>query len=131
MENATKALLIAAGILFTVAILALAVQMKESMRNTEEIRVNREDAFKLQEWNAEWEAYNKKLLYGSEVVTVMNKAEQNNEENNYNANYAVIIYVNGEVKNKSDINSDDIFKCVKMNYHIKTGRIWEIYFENR
>ena len=36
-------------------------------------------AKQLQEFNQQWEAYNKKALFGSDIITVVNKAIQNNK----------------------------------------------------
>ena len=80
MENASEALLIAGGILLGILTITLLVYMFGNLSNMESADMARVEQERLNAWNAEWEAYNKRLLYGTEVLTVIKKAEQKNHE---------------------------------------------------
>lgn len=78
MENASKALLIAGGILIALLTISLVMIMYnnlQSMQNAQEQKLATEQ---LVAFNKEYEAYNKSLLYGTDVITVVNKAINNN-----------------------------------------------------
>lgn len=80
MENASQALLIAGGVLLGILTVSLLVYMFSTISTVGNASAMQEENKKLVEWNAEWEAYNKRFLYGTEVLTVINKAAQNNVE---------------------------------------------------
>ena len=80
MENASKSLVIAGGILLamlTISLLFLLLSNINSSKMTEEEKLA---AKQLQEFNQQWEAYNKKVLYGTDVISVLNKAMDNNSK---------------------------------------------------
>ena len=86
MENASKALVIAGGILLamlTISLLFLLLSNINSSKMTEEEKLA---AKQLQEFNQQWEAYNKKVLYGTDVISVVNKAIDNNKKENNKQN---------------------------------------------
>ena len=79
MENASKALLIAGGILFALLIITVLLYMNQNIitiRQTEQEKIEVEQ---LQKFNQEYEVYNKKLMYGAEVMSLINKMKNNNE----------------------------------------------------
>lgn len=78
MENAAKALLIAGGIAIALIIISLLVYSANKISEIGEINQKEAEVKQLAEFNAEYEAYNKKLMYGAEVLSVINKAEDNN-----------------------------------------------------
>ena len=80
MENATKALLIAAGTLFGVMLLALAVYFFRTLSPFEYQRQNTEEAEQITAFNTEYEAFNKRIMYGVDLISVLNKAKSNNEK---------------------------------------------------
>ena len=80
MENAAQALLIAGGILLAILTLSLIVYMSNNVSTIGSAQAEKQEVERLAAWNAEWEAYNKQVLYGAEVLTVRNKADQNNLE---------------------------------------------------
>ena len=128
MENATDALMIAFAILLTILILSLFVWMIGKVFNFNKGQEQQEEIQRLEKWNEEWEAYNKKMLYGSEVLTVINKAEQNNIDNMGNDQINVIVLKDGEELQKLEINTKNIFECKEMKRN-KKNRIYEIVFE--
>ena len=84
MENASKALLIAGGVLIALIIIAMFIMMLNKMSNLKNAQQEQIEIEQLAAFNAEFEAYNKKAMYGTDVITLMNKAIQNNL--NVNAN---------------------------------------------
>ncbi len=88
---------------------------------------------RLAAWNAEWEAHNKTVLYGTELITVINKADQNNKEYNYSEKYRVKInvYLNNTLETKTFVEErkTSIFECTSVHYNEETGRIDEMSFK--
>lgn len=80
MENASKALLMAGGILLAVLVLGLLGLLLSSITSKKLSEEKSLEAQQLQEFNQQWEAYNKKALYGTDIITVVNKAIENNKK---------------------------------------------------
>ncbi len=82
MENATKAILIAGGILISIVVISVFYfafrQMSNSVESTQPNTAQKE----LQDFNKGFEAYNKKLMYGADIISVLNKAIDNNKKYN-------------------------------------------------
>lgn len=80
MENASKALAMAGGVLIAIMVIALAFllfnNLSESRQTDEEMTKAKQTA----EFNREFESYNKKMLLGTDLATVINKARANNEK---------------------------------------------------
>lgn len=102
MDNATEALLIAGGILLGILTITALVYMFNNLSIMGNAQEKREETKRLAEWNSEWEAYNKMQLRGAEVLTVVNKAKQNNsmyEENSkYNVNVEIMVKITMEMR---------------------------------
>ena len=80
MENATTALYIAAGTLIGVMILSVVVFFFRRVGSLQEERDRIMTAEQIAEWNNEYLAYDKKLMYGTDLVSILNKAKSNNEK---------------------------------------------------
>ena len=80
MENATTALYIAAGTLLGVMILSIVVFYFRRVGSLHEERDRIMTAEQIAEWNNEYLAYDKKLMYGTDLISVLNKATSNNEK---------------------------------------------------
>lgn len=74
MENASKALIIAGGILLAMMILSLMVYMGTTMNDMAESQDRQTLAQQTKEFNDSYLAYNKTRMYGTDVITVVNKA---------------------------------------------------------
>jgi len=79
MENASEALKIAGGILLALMTISVFIFMFSNISTMGEARENQRQAKYVANWNAEWEAYNKKIMYGTEVLSVINKARSVDE----------------------------------------------------
>lgn len=74
MENASKALLIAGGILLAILTLSLVIYMTTVTSSMADAQDARTLANQINTFNKEYEAYNKRKMYGTDVITVINKA---------------------------------------------------------
>ncbi len=103
MENASKALLIAGGVFLAMLILSTMIYMSNSITSIGEAQNNRKAAEQLAAFNAEYEAYNKQLMYGTDIVTVINKAFEDGIE----------IKLNGNPVTSSDFTLDEVKSNMK------------------
>lgn len=78
MENASKALLMAGGILIAIIIIGALVYMMSTSSGFFSAKQSVEQTEQLVAFNNQYEAYNKKLLRGTDVISVMNKVIDNN-----------------------------------------------------
>ena len=136
MENATQALLIAGGILLALMTVLTLVYLGNNLAIIGQSEQEKIEQERLNNWNAEWEAYNKKLLYGADVLTVLNKAKQNDIDYDYSATYKVDIQIKGKDEYGNTITKDNIenykvaiFTCTEILYSDETGRVNSMTFE--
>lgn len=80
MENASKALLIAGGILLAILILSALVFMFSSVKDFSSTQEAKTLAQQTAKFNAEYDAYNKTVMYGTDIMTVVNKAVNYNQK---------------------------------------------------
>lgn len=80
MENSTKALYIVASTIIAILILSLVVFLfnRISYAQNEKDKLNEEQ--NITSINAEYEAFKKRLMYGADVISCINKAMSNNKE---------------------------------------------------
>ena len=134
MENASKALLIAGGILLALMTLSLVIYMSTSTTRIVQAQNEKKVAKELQSFNESYEAYNKRLMYGTDVITVYNKAADYNKKGesfisikvyDKNGNEISISYEK-EFKNK-------VFECLDdaIEYDNETGKIIQMIFREK
>lgn len=133
MDNATKAILISGGILLALLTLSLLTVMFKNIGVMSESQEQKAVTQDLQEWNAEWEAYNKKIMYGSDVITVYNKAEELKSEYPNDSSYHVdvrVVYANTSQMSYDDLleNKVAIFSCKNVHYNDE-GRVDSMTFQ--
>jgi len=73
MENASKALLIAAAMIFAVLVITLLVIFYSQISSYFEEKNKMTEIGQLQEFNAKFENYNDKEIRGNELVSIMNR----------------------------------------------------------
>lgn len=93
MENASKALLIAGGVLLAVLILSVGIYTYVSIQNVSKSKAEVLKAEELSKFNMEFESFNKSSMYGTDIISVVNKAIS------YNEKYDNIINIELYVKN--------------------------------
>ena len=104
MENAAKAIEIAAGVLVAVLIMSLIAYFFSTVRLWPLEEDSMETAEQLSKFNLEYEVYDKKAMYGADVISCLTKAQSNNEKyveggkyltgNKYGQTYWINVYVN-------------------------------------
>lgn len=158
MENASKALIIAGGILLGIITISLLIYMYNKVGNVVDTISGDTTQEELLEFNKGFEVYNKKIMYGSEIISVINKAIDNNKINEIfsekNNEYYVDIIVNNHFQlsdytdyesaliavdslSKKTISNNDLkevifkestFRCNNVKYN-NYGRICMMEFE--
>ena len=81
MENASKALLMAAGILIAIILISLLVAMYKGVSLFQKQQVSQEDAARIEKFNSFYTKYAGKYVYGTEVITVINQTVNNKASN--------------------------------------------------
>lgn len=151
MENASKALIMAAGVLIGVLILSLAVFLFIDFGSTSQGVYSQMEETQLTQYNAQYTVYGERndiTIY--DIISVANLAKENNDyyseytdyENAYKVQVSFPGYPNlqeQDLKTKQDLissynavdeNGDLItkFKCTAIEYHISGGRVKLIRF---
>ncbi len=80
MENASKALVIAGGVLIAVVIMSLIAYFFSSISEWPQEQDDEQSAEQLAKFNLEYEVYEKSAMYGTDVISCLNKANSNNEK---------------------------------------------------
>ena len=97
MENASKALIIAGGILLGIITITMFYYMFNKASSVIDASSENGAQEELLKFNQGFEVYNKKIMYGSDVISVINKAIDNNKKykvtNDYSSNYYVDVIV--------------------------------------
>ncbi len=150
MENASKALLMAGGILIALLILGALIMMFTSLQDYQNTNDAQTKNSQIAQFNNQFEPYNKDNLTLMELKSVYNKIESNNTQHpeykiEHNINEALL-------KNKAGLSNDDYnkfltpngfrtiddakkqnlkFKCLsdKIEYKNLDNRISKMYFD--
>ncbi len=157
MENASKALIIAGGVLLAIIIVGLMVFMWSGFGNLNEEIDTAKQQEQLVAFNKQYESYQRQALRGADAVTILNKVISNNDLNDGNDsnkiecqiklvkdfNVAGIqlksgTYTQNETKLQDIINNKEAFKefkrlyfeCNEIGYN-KEGRVNKIVFTQR
>lgn len=85
MENASKALAIAGSILIGIMIIAVLILMVNNIGGVEQKSEEQKRQEQILAFNKEYESYVKTLMRGTDVVTVINKANNNNLKTAYDS----------------------------------------------
>lgn len=152
MENATKALLIAAGVLIGIMILSVGITLYNSLGSFVEKYQKEADEIALHKFNEQFTRYincdeDDELQFTltiQDIVTAANNARENNQkyqlEEPTEYNYYVTVNMTGNANLEKTINSisaeilrnniDKKYKCTINNVKINgnTGRVCEISF---
>lgn len=102
MDNANKAIIMAFGMLVAVMIMGSIAFVFTRLKALPTQDDSLEEIEQRRLFNQEYEVYDKKIMYGVDVISVLNKAQSNNEKyikgnflsgNLYNTDYAINIVV--------------------------------------
>lgn len=83
MENASKALIMAGEILIGILVISLLVYGYTNIRSLNKEEQGGIKAEQLAAFNKEYESYNRKLIRGVDVISVINKVIDNNQKYEY------------------------------------------------
>lgn len=148
MENASKALLMAGGLLIGILVLSLIAYLFVYFGN--QSQDFRDDMYlkQLTKYNAQYTVYDgRSNLTVYDVVTAINIAYENNvkhkEDANYNTEYHVSVKVdNAEKANPNQIsitdtitdliqkNRESVYTC-KVSFYYSSGRVKEVSFTKK
>lgn len=122
MENASKALLIAGGVLIAILIVSVLVVTLNIVNSNQRTREKALATEQLAELNQKYEAYNKKALRGTDIITLKNMAKSE-------GNAVTVKVTNGteEIDVSIEKNKTAIFACTKVEYN--NGRISALTFQ--
>lgn len=89
MENGAKALIMASGILLAVMVVTLVMYGYQKMGEWTKSQEDEVLIRQAQLFNKEFEAYDKDLMYGVDIISCLNKAKSNNDKitNKYGEDY--------------------------------------------
>lgn len=124
MENASKALLMAGGVLIAILIIVLLVNSFTSISSLQQTKLSEEEQEKLVKFNEQYTKYAGQYVYGTEVRSVMNKSENNG--------FVTVIVLPKGSEPPTNIGQDtQYYKCPNdgIKYNDQTGRVEEIIFE--
>ena len=77
MENASKALLMAGGILIAIIIIALLAHTFNNLSIFQKTKLTEEEQEQLIAFNEQYTKYVGQYVYGTDVLTIMNKSDDN------------------------------------------------------
>lgn len=112
MENASKAILIAGGILITIIVISIFYFIFSNIGVMVEGTETEAERAELIAFNSGFEAYNKKLMYGIDIISVLNQAIDNNRK--YNVEY----YNSPKDKNDLDFYVNVVFTYEGREYSL-------------
>lgn len=142
MENASKALLMAAGVLIGVLILSLAVYLFANFGMASAEVHKQKDISDINKFNTQFTSYEGKECLIQDVVSVVNLAINNNNNYSLDAEAGNSYYITVNIKNvKSNLekqntdlneliktNLDKKYKCTT-DINSKTQRVYKVTFE--
>ena len=121
MENAAKALMIAAGILIAIVITSVLVSTFSTMNEFQLSKLSEEERQQIIEFNEQYIKYVNQYVYGTEVGSLINKYTSDNL-------VEVIVQPAGAVP-PTDVGQDvQYYKCTGVTYNENTGRVNSITF---
>lgn len=86
MENASNALLMAGGMLLAIIVITILVITYNGIVGFENSKIEQQTIQKVTEFNEPLMSYNKKVMYGTDLISVLNLALNNNKKYNVTTN---------------------------------------------
>lgn len=132
MENASKALLMAAGILIAIIIIGLLVTTFSNINQFQMSRLSEEEQQKLIAFNEQYTKYLNQYVYGTDVKTLQNKKSQTEVE---------VIFEDGseepgdtytqqfQYQDGSYTSDIKYYKCTGIEFDNSTGKVKSITFK--
>ena len=129
MENAAKALQIAAGVLISLLIISALVYGYTQLSNLKQIEEDNEGKEKATEFNLSYEVYNRSGVYGSELLSLANKIEDYNIKQAQEQGYQEVTLsvkltppINAQVYTSTTYDANSLTQCYdKLSNKIRTA----------
>lgn len=118
MENASKALVMAGGVLIAIMVIATLLYAFNTFSILPESEEQSDAVKQLAEFNQQYESYNRDALYGTDLISVLNKAIDNNEK------YGDDMYINIVFKINTNIDGQITEYIVDTSGEVKQGNSW-------
>lgn len=112
MENASKALIMAGGILISVIIISLLVVFFGNLRDAQNVNLSVEEVKKATEFNKQYDVYARDL-YGSDILTIANKITDYNKRESDNKGYTkieLVVKINENIDDKYFVKNAEGYK---------------------
>lgn len=155
MENASKGLLMAGGVLLAVIIISLFVRTYSSIGQFQKQKLSQEQVQQIEAFNKDYTKYAGQYVYGTEVVTVVNKVANYQKKTGIQINVVIdfkdpysLKMKNGKTRITKEVNlkgADDkytfvdkdnieelkhrAFLCTGVENDAATGRVNKITFK--
>ncbi len=121
MENASKALLMAGGILIALIIIALLIRTYTNVSIFQRTKLSQEEQEKIVAFNEQYTKYIGQYVYGIEVRTLINKYENDGQ--------VIVELERGSSLPPTGVGQDTkYYKCTGVEYNNSTGKIYKIKF---
>lgn len=121
MENASKALLMAGGILIALLIIALLIRSYTNVSIFQKTKLSQEEQEKIEAFNEQYTKYLGQYVYGVEVRTLMNKYDNDKQ--------VVVELEKGSSLPPTDVGQEiKYYKCIGIEYDNSTGKVNKIKF---
>ena len=118
MENASKALLMAGGILIAILLIALLVKSFTTIGAFQKAQLSEEEQAQLIAFNEQYTKYLGQYVYGTEVSSLKNKYDNDGK--------VEVLY---DVEPPKGIGQETTYyKCTEVQYNKITGRVEKIIF---
>ena len=132
MENATKALIIAGGMLIAMLIVGLLTWGYTQIRSLQQENVTEEERQQVVEFNERFEAYNKKVVRGYQMISLSNLVYDTNTRYTEEVGYTPVTII---VDGLSDQNAtgEDLVNYIQTYYDTMSSNqknaLKQLYFE--
>mgnify|MGYP003370363281 CR=1 FL=1 len=116
MENASKALLMAGGVLLALLIIGVGVYMSNTMNAVQKEQEESKQVEIITEFNKKFEMYNRKILYGSDILSLANMIDDYNERETVESKMYTEMIINVTTKKDIISTTKDKFSITKGTY---------------
>lgn len=132
MENISKALLIAGGVLLGLLLISLLLNVFNIISDSEKSKEELLSVEQLAKFNSYYESFNKETIYGTDLLTLSNKIKE--DEKKYEG-VNISILGNIQIPDTTLVDHDTLkaqkeqkYKCIEINYDLE-GRVKSLTFE--
>lgn len=126
MENASKALLMAGGVLIAIVTIAFLVKSLSTVQQFQMSQLSAEEQEQLTAFNEQYTKYVGQYVYGTEVITLQNKYSNDKLVKVVLEDYSTPPTYDPEKKSYST--ETKYYRCTKVEYD-DMGKVNKIYFK--